>query len=281
MIDATHDVSVSAATASDQYKHRAREQWEANPCGVHVARGIEFGSREYFDVIADYRYRVYAPWMKRTICFDKYRGARVLEIGCGTGTDLAEFARAGAIVTGVDLTARGIEIARSRFQVYGLSGEFAIGDAEDLSFPDESFDVVYSFGVLHHTPNTERAVEEIHRVLRPGGRAIVMLYNKSSLYYWGSVILKRGVFGGRLLREGAADIMSRVVEYTETDGRPLVKVFTRSQVRHLFRAFRDCCVSVDQLTRQDLGPAGRLLPDAIMQWLAHNFGFNLLISATR
>src|SRR5438270_157089 len=100
------------------WKARAREQWGANPCGAHVARDYRFGTREYFEAIEAYRYAVYAPWMKATLGFDTYRGKRLLEIGCGTGTDLLQFARGGAEVTGVDLTPRSIEVARQRFAVY-------------------------------------------------------------------------------------------------------------------------------------------------------------------
>src|SRR5215208_7045270 len=112
---------------TDPWKRLAREQWGVNPCGAHVARDCEFGTREYFDAIEEYRYRHYAPWMKKALGFDRYGGKRVLEIGCGTGTDLLQFARHGARVTGVDLTPRSIEITRRRFEVYGLKGDFAIG----------------------------------------------------------------------------------------------------------------------------------------------------------
>jgi ubiquinone/menaquinone biosynthesis C-methylase UbiE len=266
---------------TDPWKRLAREQWGVNPCGAHVARDYEFGTREYFDAIEEYRYRHYAPWMKKALEFACYDGKRVLEIGCGTGTDLLQFARHGALVTGIDLTPRSIEIARRRFEVYGLKGDFAIGDAEDLTFPDESFDAVYSFGVLHHTPDIERAIREAHRVLRRGGRAIAMIYHRGSLYYWGGLIVKRGLLKGELLRRTPAEIMSRYVEYTETGGRPLVRAFTRREARHLFRRFSDCRISVNQLTRAELGPAGRILPDSAFQWLAQNFGWNLIITATK
>jgi ubiquinone/menaquinone biosynthesis C-methylase UbiE len=266
---------------TEQYKQRAREQWGENPCGAHVARGLEFGTREYFDAIEDYRYRVYAPWMREAVGFHRYAGKRLLEVGCGTGTDLLQFARGGAEVTGVDLTPRSIEIARKRFEVYRADGRFAIGDAESLSFPDESFDVVYSFGVLHHTPDTERAISEVRRVLRRGGKAIVMLYCRASLYYWGSVILKRGLLGGRLLSKSPEQIMSRYVEHSNTNGRPLVKAYTRAEARRLFGGFSACSIEVDQLTRDELGPAGRLLPENLFRWLARNFGWNLIITATK
>ncbi len=156
----------SGHSRAREAKHAARKQWGENPCGAHVARDMEFGSREFFETIERYRYQVYAPWMKSLIGFDDYAGKRLLEVGCGTGTDLLQFARGGALVTGFDLTPRSLEIARRRFEVYGLPGEFANGDAENLSFPDETFDVVYSFGVIDHTPDSEGAAAEIHRVVR-------------------------------------------------------------------------------------------------------------------
>jgi SAM-dependent methyltransferase len=269
------------AEAADEYKRRAREQWGANPCGAHVAREHSFGTRGYFDAIEDYRYRVYAPWMKEAIGFDRYRGKRLLEIGCGTGTDLLQFARGGARVTGVDLTPRSIEIIRQRFEVYNLPGDFALEDAEGLSFADESFDVVYSFGVLHHTPDTARAIREVHRVLRRGGEAIVMLYNRASLYYWGAIMLRRGLLRGELLSKSIEQIMSERVEHSETGGRPLVKVYTKREARELFREFSRTEITVNQLTRRELGPAGGLLPEGLFEWLARRFGWNLIIRAIK
>ncbi|MFL6273866.1 MAG: class I SAM-dependent methyltransferase [Blastocatellia bacterium] len=277
----SHSAPSTQPSALSEWKQRAREQWGANPCGAHVVRDYDFGTRDYFDAIEAYRYQDYAPWMKAALGFDAYRGKRLLEVGCGTGTDLLQFARGGAQVNGVDLTPRSIEIARRRFAVYDCAGTFAIGDAENLAFPDESFDVVYSFGVLHHTPDTEGAIKEVHRVLRRGGRAVVMLYHRTSLYYWGALMLKHGVFGGELLQARPAEIMSRHVEHTETAGRPLVKAYTRGEARRLFQAFSDCRVSVNQLTRHELGRVGRALPESVFQWLARHFGWNLIITATK
>ena len=266
---------------SDEFKRRAREQWTDNPCGAHVARDLEFGTREYFDQIEDYRYRVASPWMKQDLPFSAYRGKSLIEIGCGTGTDLLQFARGGAIVTGVDLTPRSIEIARKRFEVYGLPGQFMIADAENLAFPDESFDGAYSFGVLHHTPDTQRAIGEVYRILRPGSKATVMLYNRTSLLYWGAIILKRGLLQRDLLKMSPDDIMSRSVEYSDTGRRPLVKAYTSARARGMFRQFAHVKVDVRQLSREDLGVAGRLLPQPLFRWLEHNFGWNLIITATK
>lgn len=265
----------------DEHKRRALEQWDANPCGSHAASQYEFCTREYFEAIEDHRYRIASPWMKQVIGFDRYGGKRLLEIGCGVGTDLLQFARGGAIVTGIDLSPHSIEIAKRRFEVYGLPGEFAIGDAEQLSFPDESFDVVYSFGVLHHTPNTERAISEVRRVLKPGGEAIIMLYNRASVYYWGAIIIKRGLIGGQLIKFTPAEIMSRSVEYPQAGAMPLVKAYTRAEARRLFRDFSRCQIEIHQLARGDLGPLGRFMPESVLQWLARNFGWNLIIKAIK
>src|SRR5580693_6865417 len=124
------DLTPRQGELKNEFKRRAREQWSDNPCGAHVARHLEFGTREYFDQIEDYRYNVFGQWMKRDLPFSDYNGKRLLEIGCGTGTDLLQFARAGANVTGVDLTPRSIEIARRRFSVYGLPAQFLVADAE-------------------------------------------------------------------------------------------------------------------------------------------------------
>jgi len=270
-----------SSPVSDEYKQRAREQWGANPCGAHVALDQEFGTRDYFDAIEHNRYDEYAPWMKEVIGFDRFAGKRLLEVGFGTGTDLLQFARGGATVTGVDLTPRSIALARRRFDVYGLTGEFAIGDGESLAFADATFDVAYAFGVLHHTPDTDGAVREIHRVLKPGGKAIVMLYHRRSIYYFGSLIFKHGILGGELFKRSLTEIMGRHVEHSETNGRPLVKAYTRSEASGLFRGFSNYKVEVNQLTRRELRPIGGLLPEAFFQWLARHFGWNLLITATK
>lgn len=273
--------SKASLQSSNEWKRRARELWTADPCGAHVARQFEFGSREYFNAIENYRYSAYAPWMRSSIGFDRFSGKAVLEVGCGTGTDLIQFARGGAKVTGVDFTPRSIEITRRRFEVYGLEADLLVGDAECLAFPDATFDLVYSFGVLHHTPNTNRAISEIHRVLRPGGTAIIMLYHRFSLYYWGGLMLKRGVFRGALLRQRPSDIVNSNVEHTESAVAPLVQTYTRDEARRLFSRFQRFSISVNQLTREELGAASRLMPSGAVEWLARHVGWNLLITASK
>ena len=214
--------------------------------------------------------------------FNEFAGARLLEVGCGMGTDLLQFARGGAEITGVDLTPRSIEISRQHLAVYAERGDFAISDCETLPFANDSFDVVYSNGVLHHTPDTAGAVREIHRVLRPGGLGRVMLYHRGSVTYWGEVILRHGLLRGELLRgHSPEEIMSRYVEVNESGGRPLVKVYSRREARKLFSMFREVKIQVEQLTRAELYLLGRLIPEGMFRQLRRSVGGNVVISARK
>src|SRR2546426_5563554 len=263
-------------------KLRAREQWGKDPCGAIHGRKHELDTREFFDAVEHHRYQEYAPWMPEVMGFDEFAGARLLEIGCGMGTDLLQFARGGAKVSGVDLTPRSIEISRRHLDVYGYQGEFATTDAEKLPFANDSFDVVYSNGVLHHTPDTAGAIREIHRVLRPGGQARVMLYHQHSLNYWGQIILHHGLLHGELLRGNSpAEIMSKYVEFNESGGRPLVKVYSRREARNLFSMFREVKVQVEQLTRPELYVLGRVIPERMFRRLRQSVGWNVIISARK
>ena len=263
-------------------KLRAREQWTLDPCGAVTDREHEFGTREFFDTVERHRYTEYGPWMPQLMGFDKFRDARLLEIGCGMGTDLLQFARGGACCTGIDLTPRSIEITRHRFRLYDAEGAFMISDGENLPFGDESFDVVYSNGVLHHTPDTAGAIREVHRVLRPGGTAKVMLYHRNSLNYWFDIVLRRGVLRGDFLRgHSVAEIMSRVIEFSNHDARPLVKVYSRKEARDLFSLFKDVRVDVEQLVRAELRFLSPLVSETMFERLRKRIGWNVIVTAIK
>lgn len=179
--------------------------WAANPCetpayfervgGAPPVSAAPERSAAFFEAIEAQRYST-----QRDIWgfaqFARWRGKRVLEIGVGTGTDFLQWARAGADAYGVDLTTEAIELTRSRLAVYGVDcRELRVADAENLPYPDNFFDLVYSWGVLHHTPDTVRAISEAVRVVRPGGRVKLMLYNRRSfvaLKFWIKYALLRG-----------------------------------------------------------------------------------------
>ncbi|MEP6637330.1 MAG: methyltransferase domain-containing protein [Acidobacteriota bacterium] len=266
----------------DEEKERAREQWNQDPCGAESGSENEFGTRDFFDEIERTRYQEYAPWMPELMGFDQFSGARLLEVGCGMGTDLLQFARGGANCTAIDLTPRSIAITRHRFSLYGEQGDFMIADSERLPFAAQSFDVVYSNGVLHHTPDTAGAIGEVHRVLKPGGVAKVMLYYKHSVNFWGEMMLHRGILGGELFRgRSPEEIMSKWVEYSAHDARPVVKVYTRKEARDLFGLFSEIKIDIEQLLRAEFPFVGRFIPERLLRSLRKNIGWNVIVTARK
>src|SRR5437588_8678750 len=144
---------------SQDLKQRVRAFWQTHPCGTKFS-DAEIGTPEFFERIEAHRYR--KEWhIPVAANFAATRGLKVLEIGCGMGTDGAQFAKAGADYTGIDLTEAAIELARKRFALFDLPGSFRTADAESLVFPDASLDLVYAHVVLHHIPDTSRAVCEV------------------------------------------------------------------------------------------------------------------------
>jgi len=137
------------------------------------------GTPSFFRQLDEYRYDK-LNYLPRLVDFSSYRGKSLLEVGCGAGIDLVHFALARAIVTGIDLSKTAIDLARKNIEQNGLSADLQVMNGESMQFPDNSFDLVYAHGVLQYTANAEKMVAEIHRVLKPGGEAIVMVYNRNS-----------------------------------------------------------------------------------------------------
>lgn len=150
-----------------------------------------------------------APPFSGLIPFAELEGRDVLEIGCGTGVHAKLLAAAGARVTAVDLTPTAVELTKRRLDLAGLEADVREADAEALPFADESFDFVWSWGVVHHSEHTERVLAEIARVLRPGGRLALMVYHRSSITFWIDYVLHRGVLRGGLLRESPDELANR------------------------------------------------------------------------
>lgn len=162
--------------------------------------------------------------------FSKFRGKTVLEVGCGNGYVLSRYAAEGADVTGVDITETAVELCRKRFQGSGLKGTFLVGNAERLPFPDEVFDCVCSMGVLHHVPDTAKAVSEIYRVLKPGGRFIIMMYHRDSILYR---------FKFPLLSRLTGKSIQQLVNEVDGAGNPKGDVYDRASLKALLSAFSD------------------------------------------
>lgn len=294
--------------ANDELKERVRAFWQAHPCGTKFS-DAEIGTREFFERVEAHRYA--KEWhIPEAAEFASAGGLRMLEIGCGLGTDGAQFAMAGADYTGVDLTQAAIELAQKRFELFGLRGRFQVADAENLDFADESFDLVYSHGVLHHTPDTERAVREMHRILKPGGRAIVMLYHRGSYNYRiGIRVLRRAgasllksQSGMRLIHRLTGEPMDSLREHaglmkmstnghlssdaflsqsTDGAGNPLARVYSRAEARELFKDFSKVELRTYFLNKRFIPLIGNFLPRTLEETLASRWGWHLWIYAKK
>ena len=293
--------------ANSQLKERVRAFWQEHPCGTKFT-AAQPGSRQFYESVEAHRYE--KEWhIPAAAGFANAKDLDVLEIGCGLGTDGAQFAKAGANYTGIDLTQAAVDLARRRFEVFNLPGNFRVADAEQLDFPDNSFDVVYSHGVLHHTPDTAAAVREVHRVLRPGGRALIMLYHRNSYNYRVNIsVLRRagiqllrwkaGVKMVRLftgeneesLREHARQLRSNsrylnadefLNRNTDGAGNPLARVYSKREARELFNVFAIVKLQPYFFNKRWLPILGPLLPRPLEAKLASRWGWHLWIYATK
>lgn len=205
--------------------------WEQEACGTGNAIVGERDpyTKDWFEQIEQHRYRV-EPYIHSIAEFTRHHGKRVLEVGVGAGSDHLQWARAGAECYGVDLTRRAIEITQARFDLYGFKTNLRQIDAEILPFPDDSFDVVYSWGVIHHAEHPEQIVQEVRRVLKPSGLFIGMLYGRHSLVavkLW----VKHALLRGRPWRT-LSDVIWHHMESIGT------KAYTLSELQTVFREFR-------------------------------------------
>ena len=250
---------------SEALKDDVRRFWEVHPCGAKTA-SAPLGSSEFFRQVERWRYSV-EPFIPQIAGFDSAKGKDVLEVGIGLATDFVRFVRAGARATGIDLTDAAVSAARERLALEGLEAEVRRGDAEALPFDDESFDIVYSYGVLHHTPDTARAVREVHRVLRPGGEARIMLYSRRSwfaLAVWGRHVLRRRRPWHSLARALAEDLES-----------PGTKAYTQRELEALFTPFSE----VEY--RRFVTPYDRRVVGPLATLTGRRFGWFVAVTARR
>ena len=240
-----------------------REFWQSHVNNEYYT-AHDRGTREYFDEIEQRRYRFHYHLAE---LFESLKGShgRLLEVGCGIGVDSIQLAKCGFDVTAVDLTENALEVAREFAVLRDVSIDFRLGNAESLDFPDASFDAVYSFGVLHHTPNIERSVAEVRRVLRPSGTAYIMLYHRDSL-----VNLIHRAF--RLPYESPRD---------RDDHCPVVYTYSRRGIRRLFRDFSNVSVHAAYPFTFGFGPVATRTPLMIRKSLGRAVGWHLMLRAQR
>lgn len=263
--------------AATEFKHNVQNFWNAEPCGSRY-----LGENEDFEAHARSRYAL-EPFIREFAGFDRAAGKHVLEIGVGMGADYLEWLKGGAVATGVDLSAESLARAQRRCERAGYTPDFRQADAEHLPFADNSFDIVYSYGVMHHSPDVAQCIREALRVLRPGGSLRIMLYHHPSLtglMLW----LRFGVLRGKSLRRS-------VYDHLESPG---TRTFTADEALGLMQGLKEIEL------RQEFSPGDLLLnepsarfrgafyrtiwriyPRVIVRTLGRKFGLFLLISARK
>lgn len=251
-------------------KESVKRYWEEAPCGTRDV--IADGDLARFCEIERQRCER-EPFIARFAKFDATHGKELLEVGVGAGTDHLKFARAGANCTGVDFTKAAIDLTRHRLKAEGLASRLSRGDAESLPFADDRFDIVYSWGVIHHTPDTARAAREILRVLRPGGHFCVMIYNARSIVAAQAWLLF-GALRGHLL-ESPRELIAKHVE------SPGTKAYSATEARQLFARVREVHVRT-VVTPYDLRVGRRaFLPSWIRSLIPSNFGWFHIVSGIK
>jgi SAM-dependent methyltransferase len=246
-------------------RRRIRKFWSHNP-NLASHSSAEPGSVPFFEEVDASRHATHWP-LYDLVPFAQTSGLRVLEVGCGLGTDAAQFARCGSRYIGLDVTEPAARLTLEKLHAYNLPGSTVQADAEKLPLSDASFDVAYSWGVIHHTPDTQSCVDEMHRVLRPGGRLILMLYSKRGWWYYRIrlhwlllsllmvrplAVLAQFAFGARpdrvkrwvaLYRRDPRALFARLVarESDATPGgiNPHSKVYSAAEARLLVGQFTD------------------------------------------
>lgn len=180
---------------NEQLKEQVKNYWNKGSCGTELTQQQKF-SQAYFEEIEQQRYKI-EPEIFAFAQYPRFHGKKVLEVGVGAGTDFLQWVRSGAQAHGIDLTHEAIDNVTQRLALYGLqASDLRVADAENLPYSDGYFDCVYSWGVIHHSPDMEQCLREIIRVTKPGGTIKLMVYNRRSLVAM-YLYLRFGLLKGR------------------------------------------------------------------------------------
>lgn len=263
-----------------------RDFWSENPVGPQNRTEVD-SWKEYFELFDEIREGVDVEpyeFSNEIHGYESAGGKRVLDYGCGNGYVLARYAENGADVVGVDITDKAVELSRKRFEVGGLEGTFLRNDGRTVPLADGSFDIVCSMGVLHHIPDPGDVISELHRVLKPGGEFITMVYHRNSFRYH-VTLRKRKWIGSDPFRGKPLDEQVNMIDGPKN---PYGTAYTKSELEELLSAFTDHEFRVNKLSRSELGlfnRYGRLLsdrlPDYFVDALAKRIGWNLYCNARK
>jgi len=282
--------------------------WNDNPCGLETGKNPD--KKIYFKEVEQYRYKVsHLKYILEIENFPNYKNKDVLEIGSGVGIDGLQFVKNGAKYSGINIDNTSTQITKEVFRLFNHTGRFYKMNAEMLEFPDNSFDHIYSFGVIHHSPNTEKIVSEMYRVLRPGGTITIMVYNKSSINYYFEIMFLRKIFRYLLIPKISPKIVSIITGFNKnklerhreiylsekmtkerwisinTDGPdcPLAKVYNKKTITKIFNdaGFNKIITYVRFFNKTHYSFIGKLIPNFVADRIGRIWGWHRIIKAVK
>lgn len=278
-------------TADPTLSTRITKWWDEHPF-TYFVEGEE-GSWEYFRNI-DRKFLKWVPYAQTgypflTSYIDMYglRGKAVLDIACGTGLLTEQFVRMGADVTAIDIAPKAVELTKRRLALEHLDAKVLVADAQHLPFPDESFDLVCAWGCLMHMPDTEKAIHEIWRVLRPGGTMLAMMYHKNSVHLRYAIQFYKGIIRLQYLTYDNQSLVNRHTDGFLVGGNELAKFYSRREFQGLFKNFRNVVIRIDdhpsmpEKLPHPLLPLGKLLPNFLKQKICQCFGMTAIIQGAK
>jgi len=268
---------------NNELKQKVKSWWNSNLFNYNVIE--KEGTWEYFRNI-DRKILKWVTWgqngyplLSNLIDYESLRGKKVLDVGCGSGWSSEQFARTGSEITAFDLTPRAVETTKQRFRLYNLPGNILQADVENLPFPDNHFDYVLAWGVVMHTPDTNKAVNEIWRVLKPGGKAGAMIYHKNSFKWWYFIWFGKGIARLQLLKYSTQALADRYTDGAYEQGNMHTKYYTKSDLYNLWRKFSKIEISmhenfeaINKLPHRRIPLSKYILPRSVKKFLISKFG---------
>jgi len=293
-------------TNNSSMTNEVKSFWNENPCGSNTSSSKN--RKEYYQEIEQYRYNK-IPSIKEMANFKNFNNKKILEIGCGVGTDGRQFTANGAIYTGINIDDNSTQHVVTNFDSFNLIGKFCTMNAEELKFDDNTFEHIYSHGVIHHSPKTNLIVKEMFRVLVPSGTVNVMVYNKSSINYYFEIMFLRKIFRNLLFIPKSPRILSKLTGFDydllmkhktiltnrklthqewvsiNTDGPdcPLAKVYNKKEAEKIFHnaGFVNVEQQVRYFNKSHYSFIGKMIPNFVADILGNWAGWHRWIKALK
>lgn len=291
--------------AVQQAQNAVEQFWDQKPCDSDMS-SKQHGLLDYYNEIEQDRYS-YQGHINRIMDWVQWNGKQVLEIGTGVGTDARNIIRRGGTYLGINVDQGSVDATKKALDVFGLEGEVKKCSATELFLPNESIDIVYSFGVIHHIPDAKKAISEIERVLKPGGKLLIMVYNRTSINYKLEILILRKILVRFLGIPGMIKLLSflgfpkeKLQRHLEifssnkkmsdeewlsrnTDGpdNPYSLVYDQNEIETLLHAFEIDKNEVFYFDTRHWGKLGKLFPKNLVEFLGRRYGWHRVVYASK